>query len=146
MPDAGSFATVFSVFKEEFVKDRFAPLIPLSFNVLADPTSQDCQHLPAHLSDQQIKPNHLINANLQQSSIETFNGDYPLSVDELQKRINVDYMSLRDFPDITNVQFPLEFGTGLTDDLMNQLESGLGDYAWGSLKNDIKCWDLFDYD
>jgi hypothetical protein len=39
-----------------------------------------------------------------------------------------------------------ELTIGLTVDLMNQLESGLGEYAWGSLNPEMNCWNLLGYE
>lgn len=86
MPDAGSFAVVFDVLKDECIKD-----LPPS------PT----QHLE-----------HLTN----QPSGQSF--DYE----------NQDFGML-----------------GFTDDLINQLEAGLGEYAWGSLNMEEFTWDPLDF-
>jgi hypothetical protein len=55
----------------------------------------------------------------------------------------VDHFLLRDFPDIPDNQGSQDFGIGLTDGLMDQLESGLGEYAWGSLNTEGNFWDFF---
>ena len=146
MPDAGSFATVFNVIKEEFVKDRFAHLLPSSANVAAAPTSQHRQQLSGHLSNPEVFSSHSVNGNPLHSGIGTVDGHYLLSVDEQQQQTTADAISLRDFPDNTTAQFPQELAIGLTDDLMNQLESGLGEYAWGSLNPEMNCWNLLGYE
>jgi hypothetical protein len=38
-----------------------------------------------------------------------------------------------------------DFGLGLTDDLMAQLEAGLGEYAWGSITMDNNFWDQMSF-
>ncbi|RYO21208.1 hypothetical protein AA0111_g9808 [Alternaria arborescens] len=146
MPDAGSFATVFNVMKEEFVKDRFAHLLPSSANVAAAPTSQHRQQLSGHLSNPEVFPGHSVNENPLHSGIGTVDGHYLLSVDKQQQQTTAVAISLRDLPDITTAQFPQELTIGLTHDLMNQLESGLGEYAWGSLNPQMNCWNLLGYE
>jgi hypothetical protein len=141
MPDAGSFATVFNVIKEEFAKDRFAPLLSFSNHVPGNISQQSRQQLPAH--DSQIFSQHLLNTNLLHSSIGTVDRDYLHSIEEPQQRINVDHFLLRDFPDIPDNQGSQDFGIGLTDGLMDQLESGLGEYAWGLLSTEGNFWDFF---
>lgn len=146
MPDAGSFATVFNVINEEFVKDRFAHLLPSSAKIAAVPTSQHRQQLSGHLSNSEVFSSHSVNGNPLHSGVGTVDGHYLLSVDEQEQQTTADVISLRDFPDITTAQFPQELAIGLTENLMNQLESGLGEYAWGSLNPEMNRWNLLGYE
>ncbi|KAI4629021.1 uncharacterized protein J4E87_003281 [Alternaria ethzedia] len=143
MPDAGSFATAFTVILAEFVKDRFASALQVSENVPVNPTQPIHQLLPAH--DTQVYPNHLLNAGSLHLSVDTITADHSQSVGEQQERVNLDHLMLGDFPDLPNNQGSQDFGMGLTDDLMNQLEYGLGEYAWGSLNTNVDYWDSFSY-
>ena len=143
MPDAGSFATVFTVILAEFVKDRFASALQVSENVPVNPTQPIHQLLPAH--DTQVYPNHLLNAGSLHLSVDTITADHSQSVGEQQERVNLDHLMLGGFPDLPNNQGSQDFGMGLTDDLMNQLEYGLGEYAWGSLNTNVDYWDSFSY-
>jgi hypothetical protein len=146
MPDAGSFETVFNVINEGFVKDRFADSLPSSANVAAAPTSQHRQQLSGHLSNPEVFSSHSVNGNPLHSGVGTVDGHYLLSVDEQEQQTTADVISLRDFPDITTAQFAQELAIGHTDDLMNQLESGLGEHAWGSLIPEMNCWNLLGYE
>jgi hypothetical protein len=60
---------------------------------------------------------------------------------------NIDRFAPQDYTDIARAQLPQDFGLGLTDDLMSQLEAGLGEYAWGSMNMDgLNFWDQFGYE
>ncbi|KAH6875104.1 hypothetical protein BKA58DRAFT_311030 [Alternaria rosae] len=143
MPDAGSFATVFSVIQEEFVKDRFASPTQVSEHVPENPIQPNSQQLPTH--DTQIYPDHLLNAGALHSGIHATTTDHLQSVGEQQERVNLDHLILGDFPDIPTIQGSQAFDMGFTDDLMDQLEYGLGEYAWGSLNTNIDYWNSVSY-
>lgn len=146
MPDVGSFATVYDGIKMECVKDRFASRLPLPPSSLALPTSGNGQLLVDQHSTPHALPSQPINPVPLDSSIDAFNLNNLLPNDGQQQPRSDAHSFFRDFPDITSTQLPEDFGMGLTDDLMNQLESGLGEYAWGSLSTDIGCWNIFGYE
>jgi len=141
MPDAGSFATVFSVILEEFVKDRFTSALQVSENVSANPVQPSFQQPPTY--DGQIYPDHHLNAGSLHSSMDTITADHLQSDGQQQERANLDHLILGDFPDLPNHQDSQDFGMGLTNDLLNQLEYGLGEYAWGSLNTNVDYWNPF---
>lgn len=143
MPDAGSFATVFSVIQEEFVKDGFASALQASEYVPENPIQPNSQQLPTH--DTQIYPDHLLNAGALHSGIDGTTAEHLQLVGEQQERVNLDHLILGDFPDVPTIQGSQDFGIGFTDDLMDRLEYGLGEYAWGSLNNNIDYWNSFSY-
>ncbi|KAI4929752.1 hypothetical protein J4E86_011694 [Alternaria arbusti] len=143
MPDAGSFATVFSVILKEFVKDRFTSALQVSENVPANPIQPSFQQPPTH--DAQIYPDHHLNADSLHSSMDTITADHLRSDGQEQERVNLNHLILGDFPDLSNHQESQDFGMGLTNDLLNQLEYGLGEYAWGSLNTNVDYWNSFSY-
>lgn len=112
MPDAGSFAVVFDLLKDECITERLDNSnSTLNFNqqVESYPDNISC---PMGFASQDVD---LGNGNLQHGV-----NDFDFSTQDL--------------------------GFGLTDNLMTQLEAGLGEYAWGSLPVDGSFWDQFSFD
>ncbi|OSS43831.1 hypothetical protein B5807_11616 [Epicoccum nigrum] len=113
MPDAGSFAIVFDLLKEDCIN---------SIHIASGSISRQ-----EASGDDGIAPT---NATLNiLPHTEGLNGDWTYmepGVDALGNNI---------------------FGTdfGLTDDLMTQLEAGLGEYAWGSMPIDGDLWTQFPF-
>jgi hypothetical protein len=147
MADAGSFAIVFDVMKEECVKDRASSLLPSLSTIMSQPTSvnhQQQQHHP--LSTSRLDQNHASSFGVLQSGMSNFNtSDIPSIVQH--QDTNIDRFASQDYTDIARAQLPQDFGLGLTDDLMSQLEAGLGEYAWGSMNMDgLNFWDQFGYE
>jgi hypothetical protein len=145
MPDAGSFAIVFDVMKEECVKDRFASsLLPPLSTIVAHPTSDSHQNQP-DLSTSQLHQTHSLSFDPLHCSSDAAN-TFELPPIVQQHQTNADHFVPQGFTDITNAQLGQDLGLGLTDDLMNQLEAGLGEYAWGSINMDVNFWDQFGYE
>jgi hypothetical protein len=152
MPDAGSFAIVFNVMKDECVKDRFtSSLLATISTIVAQPTS-DSHH---HQQQQQQQQQDHSSSQLHQTQSLGFDSlhpgldtasDFALPPIAQQQPTNIDHFVPHGYTDITHPQLPQDSGLGLTDYLMNQLESGLGEYAWGSLNVDVGFWDQFGYD
>ena len=113
MPDAGSFAIVFDLLKEDCINSIHIA----SGSISRQEASGDDGTAPTDAA-LNILPH-----------TEGLNGDWTYmepGVDALGNNI---------------------FGTdfGLTDDLMTQLEAGLGEYAWGSLPIDGDLWTQFPF-
>lgn len=118
MPDAGSFAVVFDLLREECMYERGAR------QVIAH--NREAQSVPTTLPTLQTGS---IDPNLMQ-----LQGDVQVT-DFLPDQHNphVDAMDLSSY----------DLNFNLTEDLMSHLEAGIGEYAWGSLQNDNDFWDQF---
>ncbi|KAL1648615.1 hypothetical protein SLS61_006742 [Didymella pomorum] len=110
MPDAGSFAVVFDLLKEEYIAG------------LLGHTSQ---------SASQIDGNGGIDPGLTQGVVAPSGGDF-------------DGMWPSMGPDLNGFGVYTDFG--LTDDLMTQLEAGLGEYAWGTMPIENNFLDQVSFD
>ncbi|KAH6639837.1 fungal-specific transcription factor domain-containing protein [Boeremia exigua] len=110
MPDAGSFAVVFELLKDECING----ILGSSATSLTHEAINESGATDASLS-------------VPLQTTEGLNGSWTYTgVETLESNI---------------------FGTdfGLTDDLMTQLEAGMGEYAWGSLPLDGDVWDQFSF-
>lgn len=107
MPDAGSFAVVFDLLKEEYIAG------------LLGHTSQ---------SVDQVDSNGNMDPGLTQGVVPPSAGDFNGMWG----------------PDLNGFGVYTDFG--LTDDLMTQLEAGLGEYAWGTIPLDNNFLDQISFD
>jgi len=145
MPDAGSFAIVFDVMKEEGVKDRFpSSLLPPLSTIVVQTTSDSHQQQPDPPSSRVPQTNPL-GFDPVHPSLDTANA-FALPPIVQQQHTDIDHFAPQGYADISQSQLPPDFGLGLTDDLMNQLEAGLGEYAWGTLNMDVNFWDQLGYE
>lgn len=143
MPDAGSFAVVFDVLKGECIKDRLncvthqIPSIesvaesfsPTTFNHQQEPISSTSHDQSLHpLSFDSLHP------SLDHSDA--------IALPPIMAQTNIDHFDPHSYNSMAQDQHhsPQDFGFGLTDDLMNQLEAGLGEYAWDSINMDLDFW------
>jgi hypothetical protein len=124
MPDAGSAAVVFDVLKDECLKDKtHAANVPTTTSVSMDDSTA---LIP------QTSSSNASSHNVHQAYTAAFEA---LSQDNVDMNLNMDQFN-------SNYGFDSqEFSLGLTDDLMMQLEAGLGEYAWGSIPMDGNFWD-----
>jgi hypothetical protein len=146
MPDAGSFAVVFDVMKEECIKDRFAgSLLPPISSITASTAIDNSQQV-LDLSTSHLHQAHPVSFDTLHPSLENPTGAVlpPIS----QQHTNIDHFMAHNYADMTHgdAHIPPDFGLGLTDDLMNQLEAGLGEYAWGTINMDVNFWDQFTFE
>ncbi|KAJ8111167.1 hypothetical protein OPT61_g6173 [Boeremia exigua] len=112
MPDAGSFAVVFDLLKDDCINSIHGRPAPA-------PTEQ------ASYSSEPVS----VPVNLALQNAGNGSGNWPpvgTGEDALENSV-----------------FGFDFG--LTDDLMTQLEAGMGEYAWGSLPLDGDMWDQFPF-
>lgn len=112
MPDAGSFAIVFDILKEDCIK-----------GILGGSGSTSRQELNG--DDGNIHT--ALNPPAQ--STESLSSDWAY----IEPGVGA----------FENNMFGTDFG--LTDDLMTQLEAGLGEYAWGSMPIDGDLWTQFPF-
>jgi hypothetical protein len=147
MADAGSFAIVFDVMKEECVKDRASSLLPSLSTIMGQPTSVEHQRQQHHpFSTSRLYQNHTLSFGTLPHGTSNISTSEMPSIAQHQDT-NIDHFAPQDYTDIVGAQLPQDFGLGLTDDLMSQLEAGLGEYAWGSMNMDgLNFWDQFGYD
>jgi hypothetical protein len=113
MPDAGSFAIVFDLLKE------------------------DC-----------INSIHIASGSISRQEASGDDGtattDATLNILHHAEGLNGDWTYMEPGVDaLGNNIFGTDFG--LTDDLMTQLEAGLGEYAWGSMPIDGDLWTQFPF-
>lgn len=124
MPDAGSFAAVFDLLRDECIgADRHTKSLPSSITntATAQPPATPALTYPVDPIVQQE-----YSASL--SSHNDNNGDTNGAPFEQQTPLNL-------------AGYDLNFN--LTEDLMTQLEAGIGEYAWGSLPTDTAFWEGF---
>jgi hypothetical protein len=122
MPDAGSSAVVFDVLKEECLRDKASGAGPSNTTTTEAPNNLATPSEPSDPSAQNINQAYTAAFDaLSQNSINL----HP-SMDQFAPNYAIDTQ---------------DFGFGLTDDLMTQLEAGLGEYAWGSIPMDGNFWD-----
>lgn len=123
MPDAGSAAVVFDVVKDECLKDKSHPMNPITAaTVSMNPNTTQPDQLPPGTSSHDVH--------------QAYNAAFEaLSQDNNELNLNMDHFSMNY---ALNSQ---ELSLGLTDDLMMQLEAGLGEYAWGSIPTHGNFWD-----
>ncbi|KAH3918003.1 hypothetical protein HBI56_177600 [Parastagonospora nodorum] len=123
MPDAGSAAVVFDVLKDECLKDKSHPMNPTT--AAAVPMNASTAHtnqLPSDASSHEVH--------------QAYNAAFEaLSHDNNELNLNMDHFNMNYALDSQ------ELSLDLTDDLMMQLEAGLGEYAWGSIPTDGNFWD-----
>ncbi|EUC41937.1 hypothetical protein COCMIDRAFT_104893 [Bipolaris oryzae ATCC 44560] len=127
MPDAASAAVVFDVLKDECLKENL-PRVETS-NPSQDPMHDSGAH-PVHNN----------------STVMT--GDLEQACGTMAGAMSQDNIDLGP----GNGQFDPHYGLGsqqfdfsLTNNLMTQLEAGLGEYAWGSLPLDGNFWDQMSF-
>jgi hypothetical protein len=147
MADAGSFAIVFDIMKEECVKHRASSLLPSLSTIMSQPMSPNHQQQHHHLSISRLHQKHALSFGTPQSGSSNFNtSEVPFIVQH--QDTNIDHFAPQDYNDIAQAELPQDVGLGLTDDLMSQLEAGLGEYAWGGLMNmdGLNFWDQFGYE
>ena len=145
MPDAASFSTVFSVIKADCVKDCFAPL-PWAPSMSSYFAPNNRQQPPDDTLEPQLDQRYPSIVDSPQHSVDATRGRYLLPTDQQLQRINRHHPSPYDSTGIPSAQPPQDFGISLADNIMNQLESGLGEYAWGSLDTEINLWNMFEND
>lgn len=112
MPDAGSFAVVFDILKEECINS----ILGGSASLL----NQEGNNSPGAVNTA---------LDLPPQNMDSMNGNWP-------------YVGVNADP-LDNNLFGADFG--LTDNLMTQLEAGMGEYAWGSLALDGDVWNQFPF-
>lgn len=120
MPDAGSSAVVFDVLKDECLKDNINTA-QSSTTVSTQDSAASIFHQFAHDTPQGV--NEAYSAAFEALSQDNINL-HP-SMDQYSSNFGTDTQ---------------DFGFGLSDDLMTQLEAGLGEYAWGSMPMDGNFW------
>jgi len=123
MPDAGSAAVVFDVLKDECLKDKSHPM---------NPTAAAAIPLNANTAHTDQLPSDVSSHDVHQAYDAAFEA---LSQDNNELSLNMDHFNMNYALDSQ------EPSLGLTDDLMMQLEAGLGEYAWGSIPMDGNFWD-----
>jgi hypothetical protein len=122
MPDAGSAAVVFDVLKDECLNDKAG--------TTASNNAVPNQHSTSSITQtsSQALANHVDQA---------YSAAYEaMSQNNINMAPNTDDLD----PNYT-MPTTQDFNFGLTDDLMTQLEAGLGEYAWGSMPMDGNFWD-----
>jgi hypothetical protein len=122
MPDAGSSAVVFDVLKDECLKDKAGMNDPNTGAAL----SQDSTTITYQTSSDATT------SNVDQAYSAAF---------EAMSQNNINIPPNTDQFDPNYEIATQDFGFSLTDDLMTQLEAGLGEYAWGSMPMDGNFWD-----
>jgi hypothetical protein len=123
MPDAGYSAVVFDVLKDECLNDKLHAIDPvLSATLPQNASESGAFHGSATANAQQLDQAYSV-------AFEALSQN-DINFDSSMNESNTNYE--------INAQ---GFGLGLTDDLMTQLEAGLGEYAWGSLPVDGNFWD-----
>lgn len=147
MPDAGSFAVVFDALREECVKDRFLSSSAHLPSIMS--ISEPRAPAPSTNSHQQADLSSVHNQRLHTLSFDTL---HP-SLDELttstlppiMAQTNIDRFDPHGYSSIAqgNEHPSQDSSLGLTDDLMSQLEAGLGEYAWGSINMDLDFWEHY---
>lgn len=127
MPDAASAAVVFDVLKDECLKDN------LSRVENSDPNKDSMNDSAAHSAHN--------NSSVMTADLEQTCG----TMAGAMSQDNIDLGP-------SNGQFDPHYGLGsqqfnlsLTNNLMTQLEAGLGEYAWGSLPLDCNFWDQMSF-
>ncbi|KAJ4986211.1 Zn(II)2Cys6 transcription factor [Stagonosporopsis vannaccii] len=112
MPDAGSFAVVFDILKDECINSILGSSASLPSQEGSDGTEAISTGPETVAQDMEI-----------------VTSSWPpvgLNIDALENNV-----------------FGADFG--LTDDLMTQLEAGMGEYAWGSFPLDGDVWNQFPF-
>jgi hypothetical protein len=125
MPDAGYSAVVFDVLKEECLKNKLPAnghTMPTATNMTAPGSFEGLANTSTNQVDQAYN-----------AAFEALSQD------------NTTLHASMTQPHPNGGVGSQDFGLGLTDDLMAQLEAGLGEYAWGSITMDNNFWDQMSF-
>ncbi|KAF2008399.1 hypothetical protein BU24DRAFT_403287 [Aaosphaeria arxii CBS 175.79] len=142
MPDAGPFAVVFDALKDECTKDRSVDL-PLTTSSEVNEGEQ--LHARSHsqaFDHGDIHPNQFTFAP--PSNV----GPYENPLVNTGNSTNVDHFNFQETSEMLpyNEHSDQSMNLGLTGDMMQHLEAGMEDYAWGSINMDLSFWDQMSFE